>query len=346
MRWFSWLIPILIFNIGLAQNVKKDSFSISGYVEPYYSFSFKDREENPYLFNFQKENVPGINLALVSLFYERHKYKFHLSLQAGDYPELNLASEHPLFRHVFEAWISRQISSRINIDAGIFPSHVGFESAIGKNNFTLTRSLDAETTPYYETGIRAGYTITSRLKFNLLLLNGWQRIRDNNSSPAIGTQLVYEATKFLVQYSTFLGREIPEGEMNRTRFYNDFYTQIKILPTLSFITSFDFGMEEGLTNLNYWYNPTLLFQWKTFSKFYVAGRAEYYHDPDEVLVITPSGEGFLTWSYSLNFDFLPFENLMIRTEGRYFDSKKNIFLTKKGLTSNKFALTSSLAYSF
>ena len=40
------------------------------------------------------------------------------------------------------------------IDAGIFFSHIGSESWISRDNPTNTRSLAADFTPYYETGIR------------------------------------------------------------------------------------------------------------------------------------------------------------------------------------------------
>lgn len=43
------------------------------------------------------------------------------------------------------------------LDAGIYPSHIGLESAVGKDNRTLTRSLAAENSPYYESGARITY---------------------------------------------------------------------------------------------------------------------------------------------------------------------------------------------
>jgi hypothetical protein len=40
------------------------------------------------------------------------------------------------------------------------PSHIGFESVISADCWTLTRSLLAENSPYYETGMRLEATST------------------------------------------------------------------------------------------------------------------------------------------------------------------------------------------
>jgi hypothetical protein len=81
------------------------------------------------------------------------------------------------------------------LDAGVLPSHIGFESAISMDNPTLTRSLPAENSPYFLTGAKLTFTPpTSSGTFAGLLVNGWQRIQRlaGNSLPARGyASLVY-----------------------------------------------------------------------------------------------------------------------------------------------------------
>lgn len=89
------------------------------------------------------------------------------------------------------------------------PSHIGFESAISKDCWTLTRSILAENLPYYEAGTRLSYT-TKNEKWYLiaLLLNTGQRIRQEpcNNKPAFGTQATYSPTdRFSIKWSTFTG---------------------------------------------------------------------------------------------------------------------------------------------
>ncbi len=38
------------------------------------------------------------------------------------------------------------------------PSHIGFESAVGSDCWNLTRSILAENSPYFESGIKLNYT--------------------------------------------------------------------------------------------------------------------------------------------------------------------------------------------
>ena len=95
---------------------------------------------------------------------------------------------------------------------GIFSSHLGFESALSKDNWTLTRSLNAENSPYYETGARLTYEVGPKLTLTGLVLNGWQNIRETNQAKALGTQLQWKPTaKVLINSSTFYGNEQPDG---------------------------------------------------------------------------------------------------------------------------------------
>jgi hypothetical protein len=59
------------------------------------------------------------------------------------------------------------------LDAGIMPSHIGFESAVSADCWTLTRSLLAENSPYYETGIKLGYVSKDEKLYISALLPKW-----------------------------------------------------------------------------------------------------------------------------------------------------------------------------
>jgi hypothetical protein len=45
------------------------------------------------------------------------------------------------------------------------PSHIGFESAIGKDCATLTRSILADNSPYYEAGVKIDITSKTKMVF-------------------------------------------------------------------------------------------------------------------------------------------------------------------------------------
>jgi hypothetical protein len=81
------------------------------------------------------------------------------------------------------------------------PSHIGFESAISKDCFTLTRSILADNSPYFESGAKISYSSDNGKWFvSGLVLNGWQRIQrvNGNSTVAFGHQLTYRPTEKLL----------------------------------------------------------------------------------------------------------------------------------------------------
>jgi hypothetical protein len=152
---------------------------------------------------------------------------------AGTYPEYNLSSEPELLRHIYEANVGIRVLKKAEVwlDAGIFPSHIGFERAINTDSRTLTRSILAENSPYYEAGARLSYkTQNGKWYAAALLLNGWQRVKrpDGNNTPAFGTQLTFEPfDKLLLQNSTLLCIITP-GNVDKTP--NLFFQPMKFDP--------------------------------------------------------------------------------------------------------------------
>lgn len=151
-----------------AQEVEKTKspLTFSGYAETYYSYDFANPENHirpGFFYNYNKHNEVNLNLGFAKMNYSSSTVRGNFALMAGTYAEYNLAAESDLMQHVFEANVGVRISSKANlwVDAGIMPSHIGFESAIGKDNMTLTRSILAENSPYYESGVKIGYTSPS-----------------------------------------------------------------------------------------------------------------------------------------------------------------------------------------
>ncbi len=135
----------------------------------------------------------------------------------GTYPNANLATEPGVLKNIYEANIGVKLSSSRNLwlEAGIFGSHIGFESAIGKDCWTLTRSILADNTPYYEAGAKVSYnTPDGKWFLSALVLNGWQRIQrvDGNSLPSFGTQVMFKPTdEITLNSSTFIGTDKPDS---------------------------------------------------------------------------------------------------------------------------------------
>ena len=84
--------------------------------------------------------------------YNTDQVRANLAVMTGTYANANLAAEPGVLRGIFEANAGAKISKKKNVwvDAGIFASHIGFESAIGKDCWNLTRGILADNSPYYE----------------------------------------------------------------------------------------------------------------------------------------------------------------------------------------------------
>ncbi|SEJ43062.1 Putative beta-barrel porin-2, OmpL-like. bbp2 [Dyadobacter koreensis] len=350
-------IPAIAQDTISIEKAKPNPLTFSGYVEAFYSYDFNkpaNHERPGFLYNFNKHNEVNLNLGLFKVNYNTVNVRANLAVMAGTYPQYNLAAEQGLLKNIFEANVGFKISKKNNlwIDAGIMPSHIGFESAIGKDNWNLTRSILAENSPYYEAGVKIGYTSKNeKLYAAAMYLNGWQRIQKipGNQTPAFGTQLTYKpSANATLNWSTYIGNEQPDST-KQWRYFNNIYGQFQLTDKFGLTAGFDIGMQQkskGSSSYNVWYTPVLIARYMPNEKVRIAARGEYYADEKGVIISTGTPNGFKTFGYSANFDYLPAQNVMFRLEARAFNSKDDIF-TKDGRADNQnFFVTTSVALSF
>ncbi len=234
---------------------------------------------------------------------------------------------------MFEANAGIKLHRKKNlwIDGGIFASHIGFESAISKDCWTLTRSILAENSPYYLAGAKLTYqTDDGKWLLSGLVLNGWQRITriDGSSTPSFGTQLQYRPNaKTLLNYSTFIGSNDPDS-VRRMRYFHNLYGQWQLSSKTGLIIGFDWGLQQrsrGSQRYQQWFSPVLMLRQQLSDKWTIAGRLEYYSDRHEVMIGTATGRGFSTWGGSVNLDYQLMPNCVWRTEWKMYSSQDAVF---------------------
>ena len=342
-----------------AQETEKTQspFTFSGYIETYYSYDFGEPDNHVipgFIYSHNKHNEANLNLGLAKVNYAKDNVRGNFALMAGTYAEYNLAAEQDLLKNVYEANVGVKISSKHNlwIDAGIMPSHIGFESAIGKDCYVLTRSILADNSPYYEAGVKIGYTSKSeKWYFAAMYLNGWQRIQkiEGNQTPAFGTQVTYKPNaKTTLNWSTYVGNEQPDND-RKWRYFNNFYALFKVSEKVNIHTGLDIGAQQssnGSSDYDVWYSPVVIAQYKPTAKIQLAARGEYYGDEKGVIIATGTPNGFKTYGLSANFDYLPADNVMFRIEARTLNSEDDIFLKDNLPNNQNVFLTTSLAISF
>lgn len=352
-----FILSILGLSIWAQTDSTKSPLKINGYLEAYYCYDFNDPSNHnrpDFIYSYNRHNEVNINLGLIKAAYQKKKTRANLGLMAGTYPNANLRSEPGVLKNIYEANIGLSISKKNNlwIDAGIFTSHIGFESAIGKDCWNLTRSLLAENSPYYESGVKLSYTsVNNKWFMSALLLNGWQHIQRSNANntPAFGHQLTYKPnSKITLNSSSFVGNDKPDS-MIQMRYFHNFYGQLQFYKKLGVTIGFDIGVEKkakNKTNYNKWYSPVLIVKYSPTTKLNIAIRGEYYSDRNQVIVTTGTLHGFETYGYSLNIDYSISEDLVWRIEGRKFSSADAIFIKNNRSINEDHFITTALMLSF
>jgi len=343
--------------VSKAQEKTTSPLTFSGYVETYYSYDFgkpDDHVRPGFFYSHNKHNELNLNLGFAKVNYAKENIRGNFALMVGTYAQYNLAAEQDLSKNIFEANVGVKISKTHNlwVDAGIMPSHIGFESAIGKDCANVTRSILADNSPYYETGAKIGYTSKSE-KWYLaaMYLNGWQRIQkiNGNHTPAFGTQITYKPNaKTTLNWSTYAGNEQPDT-IRKWRYFNNFYGQFKLSDKTNLTAGFDIGSQQSAhksDKYDTWFSPVVILQYKPTSKIQLAARGEYYDDEKGVIIASGTPNGFKTYGFSANFDYLIAENVMFRLEARNLSSKDEVFMKSGNPTNTNTFLTTSLAISF
>jgi hypothetical protein len=345
----SVFLGIFISIAALASDSEeKLNVRFGGFVDTYYAYDFNNPQLLDRSFTTQpaRHNEFNVNLAYFDAKILAPRIRGRFALQSGTSVQSNYANESNLGRMIQEATAGYEVIDRLWIDAGIFLSHIGFESWISRDNWTYSRSLIADYSPYYETGVKATYQWTDRFATQFLVLNGWQNIAENNGSKAFGVQVVFNPTNaVLLTYNCFIGNEFG----SRRRFFNDLIAKVALTDKFSLAGSYDVGWQEtvGEMSNSLWQGYAMFARYQFTPKFSLTARGEQYFDKDQAIVTTGTERGFQVTSASLNADFALHKNIVWRTEVRGFWSKDRIFPSNSQglLTRDGFAVT-SLALSF
>jgi hypothetical protein len=326
------------------------NFTFGGFIDTYYAYDFNTpaSRDRGYTTQPTRHNEFNLNLGFLDAKYASEEVRGRFALGTGTYMISNYAAEPDFLKNIYEANAGFNISGSWWLDAGIFASHIGFESAISKDNWNYSRSLMADYSPYYESGVKVTGNISDELFAGFFVLNGWQNIRENNDDKALGTQLQYKPCDDIVlNWSGFYGNEIEDTDStspSQIRIFNDFYAQIDITENFCVAAVLDIGFQEKAVEdgNSSWYAAALLARYTISPQWKIAARGEMYNDKDGVLVPTGTINNFQVTGASLNLDYAPADNVVARIEGRILVSEDEIFQKNRGglFKTNSFIVTS------
>ena len=346
--------------------------TLIGFVDSYYAYDFNQTTHSergilanggsPF-YSHTNHNQISINNILLGARYNSDWLRANVILHAGTYVQKNYAAEPDYAKYIYEANAGIRLVKNLWIDAGVFTSHIGLESALSLDNIVLTRSLSAENTPYYLSGAKITYeTENKKWLFCGLVLNGWQTIQSfQRPQKAFGTQIQFRPSdKLLINSSTFIGPApiaFVDANGNSTnlkggdylqRFLHNLYATWQVSDQWMLAAAFDLGLQQKTTadpSMNVWYNPTFWAKVKLNSHWSINGRLEHYNDKYGIIIPTGTPNHFQATGYSLGLDYSPIEMVALRIEGRSIYTTDLVFVNQVngGLSNNCTWFTTSIA---
>ena len=274
-------------------------------------------------------NQWSVNLAFLDLRYRNERLRSRLVPAFGTYMEQNYAPAEP---RLLEASLGFKPSRRheLWIDAGLLGSPFTNESPISRDQPTYTRSLSAEFVPYFLSGLRIGYTWSSKISTFAYWVNGWQQAVDQVPGQALIAQIEYRPTsKLLVNVNLFQGREQHSslrtttssepltGQRTLVDAYAIFRVSSKTLLTSSFY--------RGWQNDNQWTQGNFIIEQNLNSQWFANLRYEILEDLHGVVlpISDPALSGKI-YGYSGGFKFKAMNNLLLRTEFRHLQKGRKV----------------------
>jgi len=280
----------------------------------------------------KRANEASVNLASIELVKDPEPVGFHLWLGAGTGANVVHSGEFvgpaagpDVWQYVQQASVSAKVpvGRGLIIEGGIYPSHIGAEGLATQANWTYTRGWMGELSPYYQTGIKFSYAFDDSWSVQLHLLNGWQRIGDNNNGKAIGTQVAWKAGPSTLTFNTFFGPEL-DNDNGSWRFFGDIVWLLALSDSTQLLVSADAGLQQRPNvDAATWHAAQASVRHQFSPKWAGTIRGEYYRDTDGFItgVAQTLAEGTLTIEYR------PWDLLILKLEGRYDHSTASVFNT-------------------
>ena len=361
------LAGVTLVNSATAQAPADTAVKITfgGFVDGYYAWdtgrpATMDRSfAGGALFTTQpaRHNEFNVNLAFIEVRADGANVRGRLALQAGTSVQSNYSGEPTqgqvsgpsLSRLIQEAVVGARIGANLWVDGGVFFSHMGMESWISRDNPTYTRSLVAEYSPYYQSGVKFTWTPSATVTAQLDVVNGWQNISENNTGKGVGARLDWIAAEgTTLSYYNFFSDEA--GSQLRT--FNGVGAKLT-RGAWTLLGQADAGSQaHASSSASSWYGLMALARRQVSPTIAVVGRVERFVDDDQVVMGTGSigaaaNPAFHGNGASFGIDVVPSSRVLWRTEVRGFGNRGAVFPngTSASRSTGGFAVT-SLAVTF
>lgn len=305
-------------------------------VDTYYGFNFNHPADHASFFpgtgtTAKRADEFSVNLASLGVSLEPAPVGFRILFGAGTAMEVvhsgepeGVATGLNVWRYVQQA-SAQFVHGPLTLEAGIYPSHIGFETFQSQNNWAYTRGWMGELSPYYQTGLKAAWAFNSRWSAQLHLVNGWQLIGDNNRGKSVGTQVAYSGERLSFSFNTLIGPELP-GDNAHWRFFGDTVVTLKATDALQVTLTVDAGLQQRpVVGDATWLAGGAHARYQLSRPVALAARAEVFHDGEGAI----SGTAQTLVEGTLTLEVKPAEHLVLKLEARHDYSDADVFSSSR-----------------
>jgi hypothetical protein len=232
---FYFFIPLLSFSKGnelpkksgeetsaptesKADDPKKGSFSLSGYMDSYYIANFNKPASrsnmgasNARAFD-QRSGQFSIGLVQTKMQYSNDKSDVVVDLTFGPNADLGnygnvlgaLGSNTGTALAIKQAYFNWKATSKFTLTAGQFGTHIGYEVIDAPVNFNYSLSNLFNNGPFYHIGVKATYAFSEKLSLMVGLVDNVDNLNDNNRKKGLISQLNLKPTTDWNVYVNFI----------------------------------------------------------------------------------------------------------------------------------------------
>lgn len=302
-----------------------------------------------------RHNEAAVNLLAIGARVEHAKITGAVVLHAGSSvdalytsPSNPLSGSREVWKHIQLANVGWK-SGDFHFEAGVLPSTVGREDFVSTNNWSYTRAIIADSTPYYLTGVRVTWRFLPTMTAALTGFNGWDTHGDRNPYKSGMLRLSWAPSDRLSISNNFaagIEQATVEGERAPIRLFDDLVVAYELHKRVSLALEAWMSHERRyqredprkgtVANKHILENPTtfgaaLWAKWQFADSTYVALRGEAVDDPAGV--ITGRGGRFeeepligqRLMAGTVTVGYRPHPNVLARVEGSHRLSNQRYF---------------------
>ncbi len=313
---------------------------IGGYISSYFSTNDDDNLYDGFvLFPTlePRKDEFSLNMALISLAYKNKTTRGNIILHYGDVPE---SSWPKTFNLIQEANGGFKLLKNIWLDVGFFKTHIGIESFQPRENIASSMSVMNFYDPYFLSGVKLSYLVSSKLTLQTAVFNGYNEYLDNNRNKAFAFTSIYNPTPHLsLTYNFLTCDESPDdSKIKHQRFYNNFYSTLTY-DKLIIGVDINYGIQQNSlksdsTKPGFVSGALVVAKYRFIKKLSAYGRVEYFSDPNQILTGALNVGHYINGT-TLGLDFTPQKTVSISAEWRILESENLIFKRGNMLTNRR-----------